>query len=81
MNNFSFTNELPNFNVIEIGSLTIYVSYTTPIAFRYKGDLVIRQNDWAQTTGNHLNTIDSDKSIRISGDDFEEKLSKIIDNI
>ena len=64
---------------IQIGTLTLYFSYETVIAFQegFK-DLVIRENDWGPTTGKHLNWICKDKSIRISGKEFEEKLEEVL---
>ena len=50
----------------------VWFSYNVPIAFQDgKGGLFVRQNDWSNTTGKHLNAIDSDKSKRISGKEFE----------
>lgn len=49
----------------------IYFSYETPVAFRGKNGLVIRENDWGPTTGKHLNAINDDKKRRISGAEFE----------
>ena len=63
---------------VDIGELVLYFSYKTVIAYRYKGDFQIRENIWGQTTGRHLNAINSDKSIRISGEKFNEKLTGIL---
>ena len=42
-----------------IGSLTIWFSYDTPVAYRVHGEaLNVSRNEWAQTTGKHLNAID-----------------------
>lgn len=63
----------------DIGRLTIYFSYRTPVAFRHNGRLHVRQNTWGPTTGKHLNWIDGgNKAGRISGAEFEELLSKAI---
>lgn len=63
---------------MEIGGLTIFFSYETPIAFRIGGELVIRENDWGGTTGKHLNWINREKKIRISAGEFEGKLEEQI---
>jgi len=43
---------------VDIGPLTVWFSYKTPVAFRVDGhDKVVRQNDWRQTTGKHINAI------------------------
>ena len=34
-----------------------------------------RKNDWSNTTGKHLNEIESDKSKRIDGETFEQTLA------
>ena len=46
---------------VDVGPLTIWFSYKTPVAFRARGgilDRVIRQNEWKTTTGKNLNWID-----------------------
>lgn len=53
-----------------------YYSYKTLVAARINGELFVRQNDWAQTTGKHLNWIDGgDKRSRLSGEDFQRAVS------
>jgi len=65
-----------NFHSVENGSKEsiVYFSYETPIAFAIGSKMVIRVNDWKQTTGKHLNWINDDKSLRISGEEFEKQL-------
>ena len=68
----------PNANHVILGALTIYFSYATPIAFSHPSTgLVIRENDWSSTTGKHLAKIEPDKSKRINGKLFEEKLAAV----
>jgi hypothetical protein len=62
---------------VTIGDVELYFSYDTVVAF-YDHGLVIRQNDWSTTTGRHLNWINPDKSIRISGEEFEKRLEKFL---
>ena len=59
---------------VTVGSLTVYFSYKTPVAFKAPGQCVIRENDWNVTTGKHLNWINPDKSKRIPGAAFEQAL-------
>ncbi len=60
--------------------LDVYFSYKTPVAYRHRGKLRVRQNSWGPTTGKHLNEIDgSDKASRIPGEQFEHELASILD--
>lgn len=78
INNYMGNN---NAYCVELGNLTLYFSYETIIAFDSpESGLIIRENDWSATTGKHLNAIDSDKSIRINGSEFEESLKKLLTN-
>lgn len=57
---------------VDVGPVTVWFSYRTPIAFHVDGhDRVIRQNDWSTVTGKHLNWIDPDKKKRVSGGEFD----------
>jgi len=67
---------------VDIGDLTIWYSYLTPIAFSVIGsELVIRENEWKQTTGKHLNSIDGGsaeaKSRRMSGEEFKRAFQNL----
>jgi hypothetical protein len=56
----------------------LWFSYETPIAVYVPGEgTFIRQNEWSTTTGRHLNEIDSDKSKRITGDEFKGVLARL----
>lgn len=57
---------------VTVGSLTVYFSYRTPVAFHVFGhNPVVRENDWGPTTGKHLNWIDGGKKLdRISDVNF-----------
>jgi hypothetical protein len=67
----------PNFYNVHVDqSILVWFSYETPIAFQIfdgSGKIVIRENSWNQTTGKHLNYVDSDKSNRIASADFEKQ--------
>jgi hypothetical protein len=58
---------------VTVGPITVWYSYTTPIAFHVgQNERVVRVNDWQQTTGKHLNAIDGgNKKSRVSGEEFE----------
>lgn len=72
----------PNFTQVTVGSLTIWFSYKTPIAFQEGwGSIVVRENDWNQTTGKHLNWVNADKSTRIDGREFEAELAKVLPSV
>jgi len=61
--------------VFTAGDFTVWYSYKTPVAFwSPQTGKVIRENEWGPTTGKHLNAIDSDKSKRIRGTEFEKLL-------
>ena len=53
--------------------MTVWFSYSTPVAFQVDGHArVVRQNDWSTTTGKHLNWIDGgNKRGRVDGETFE----------
>lgn len=57
---------------IDAGKVIVWYSYQTPIAFLIVGSsMVVRQNEWGQTTGKHLNEIDPDKSKRVNAAKFQ----------
>jgi len=70
----------PNFYTIKTDKGLFWYSYKTCIAYRSaqpSTGLVIRKNDWNVTTGKHLNYINSDKSVRVSGEAFEKALTEL----
>lgn len=62
------------------GSGWIAFSYKTIIAFAQGGRLVVRQNDWSNTTGKHLNLIDGGtpeaKKARMTSAEFESTMAE-----
>jgi len=64
-----------------VGSLRVYFSYKTPVAFNHPSTgLVVRDNNWGPTTGKHLNWIDGgDKKNRVAGSEFEKQLAKLVE--
>lgn len=75
------SNNYGSSRVVNIGSLSLYFSYDTVIAFSsYKTGLVIRQNDWSTTTGRHLNAINPNHKMRINGEEFEKQLDSLMES-
>jgi hypothetical protein len=76
---YSSTNYGTHSLAFQLGDVTVYFSYETPVAFSAPGHgLVVRENDWGPTTGKHLNWIDSgDHKLRIPGSEFEEQLQEV----
>jgi hypothetical protein len=66
---------------IEIDRLTLWFSYKTIIAFDYDGYFCIRENDWNNTTGKHLNAINVVKENRLSSEEFNKNLDISLLNI
>jgi len=65
---------------VDMAGITVWFSYKTPVAFQAPGcGFVIRQNAWGRTTGKHLNWIDRDHSIRVSGQEFEDKWAEFVE--
>lgn len=83
MNNVTVTHPTnrPNFTMVQLGSLSVWFSYETPIAFQSGyGRIVVRENDWGPTTGKHLNWIADGPSAsdRVDGKTFESMLAKVL---
>ena len=66
----------------QVGALTVYFSYDTPVAFDSpRTGQVVRHNVWGPTTGKHLNWIDNgNKQNRISSDEFQDALNKLLND-
>lgn len=63
--------------VVDFGTLTVWFSYQTAVAFQVNGkDRVVRENSWGPTTGKHLSWIEPDKRKRVSAEKFEELWQK-----
>ena len=75
--------QYPNRNTksltVSIGSLDLYFSYSTLIAFSSdKVGFWISENVWSVTTGRHLNEIHPDHSIRSTNAVFEVMVKKML---
>jgi hypothetical protein len=64
---------------LEIGTLALYFSYQTVIAFDDGHGTKVRKNSWSSTTGKHLNAIDGgNKKERLSPGEFEQELNAVL---
>ena len=64
---------------VDIGSLTLWFSYQTIVAFQNSGGRRVIQNQWRSTTGKHLNWIDGgNKRERLSSEQFEAELAEVL---
>jgi hypothetical protein len=70
----------PNLTLVSIGTLGLYFSYETVVAFRDAGEgLVVSENVWSATTGRHLTDIDGGlKKERLDHEQFEDRLEKCL---
>lgn len=73
----------PNFTEVSVGPVDLLFSYRTVISFRGPGEpsFVTRQNDWGPTTGKHLNYCQPDKAQRVSGHEFEMRLTAMLERL
>ena len=80
--NYSSDNYGAHCLCVEVGEVTVWFSYKTPIAFQVGcNPRVVRENDWKTTTGKHLNAIDGgDKKSRVSGLEFERLWAEQIES-
>ena len=64
---------------VEMGPVTLYYSYTTIVAFTYKGTRKVCENCWGNTTGKQLNWLDGrDHENRVPRHEFEAKLIDVL---
>ena len=73
----------PAATALEIGPITIWFSYVTPICFQVEDrKKVMRRNDWGMCTGRHMRCIDPKGEIeRISGEEFLERLQVVLNRL
>ena len=67
----------PNFNELVIDNASIWFSYQTPVAI-YSDSLYISKNIWSSTTGNHLNIINPNRSLRVDHAKVLEAIRKAV---
>lgn len=64
---------------VTVGSLTVYFSYKTPVAFHTPQDgTVCSKNVWSVTTGKHLNWIQPEKSKRLDHTVFAQRFAQAL---
>lgn len=64
-------NGMRNFTRLDTPLATIYYSYNTMVAFRYRGGpLNVSENNSSATTGRHINSLESNKKARLSAVTF-----------
>jgi hypothetical protein len=75
------SNSSNNYYVCIPDVCALYFSYSTLIAFRHGGGLVISENCWNNTAGKHLNAIDPDKRKRLPRAEFEKAVDRFLTKI
>ncbi len=74
-----------NLTQIVFGSLKIWFSYDTVIAFQTplvnQGKIVASVNQWSFTTGRHLNEIEPDHKKRFTPEIFNELLQEVYNKL
>jgi hypothetical protein len=68
------------FHIVVLNGMALYFSYSSIIAFETENGIVISENIWSNTTGRHLNWIDSDKTSRFKNSEFELYLEEELKN-
>lgn len=74
---------IPKAQAVRLGKLTIYFSYDNCVAFHTpKAGLVIRENDWGETTEKQLKRLETfiknENYKRVPGSQFEERMERIL---
>lgn len=78
--NYSSDNYGVNSLCVRLGTIALYYSYQTIVAYSDNQDgLVVCENVWGVTTGKHLNWIDRDHSKRIGRDLFKLMLQNALE--
>lgn len=82
--NYSSSNYGAHTLRVDVGSLSIWFSYQTPVAFRAPDTTtIVRKNEWGPTTGKHLKWIDGETSktekTRVTGEEFEALWQKHVE--
>ena len=70
----------PNETRVTIGTLTLYFSYETIVAYTHKNITVFCENVWSSTTGKHLNRIPGNREHNtLPYAAFTESLNRVLD--
>jgi hypothetical protein len=66
----------PNFHAVTVGTMSVWFSYETPVAFQIEGHPVLAtENEYSASTGKHLNLVDPDQSHRVPLAEFRDALA------
>lgn len=77
----------PNFSIVTISDIQIAFSYETPVGIMLPGEWEwkVRENDWSNTTGKHLNYLDNGdadaKKARLPAEEFNRLLNTLVVDI
>lgn len=63
---------------VDLGTLRLYYSYSTIVAFSTGQGIVCSENVWGKTTGKHLNWIMRDHGRRVDKAEFDRLLEQAI---
>jgi hypothetical protein len=77
--NYSSSNYGAHCLRVKVGKVTVWFSYSTPVAFMVGTTKVVSENIWGQTTGKHLAWIEPDKSKRVSREEFEKLWTLLVE--
>ena len=76
-----YLNTTKSLRLEQNGTITVFYSYATPVAFKQEGNLTVSENVLSRTTGKHLTQIDGgNKKSRVSFDKFKELFNNAIRN-
>jgi hypothetical protein len=69
----------PNLNMLKTKEITLWYSYTTPVAFRVKDRQAVLDYKDSKVTAKHLNGIDGGiKAARVSQDTFNNLWNQLV---
>lgn len=72
----------PNTTRVEVNGLTLYFSYQQLVAFRKGTMLCVRENEWGNTTGKHINAIPDSKRVqKLSEEEFTSIWNEVSEQV
>lgn len=78
--NYNNPNYGLNTILLDLGTIRLYYSYKTIVAYYdHEDGLVCSENAWTTTTGKHLHWIQADKNKRVSNDMFNTMLQSALE--
>ncbi len=65
---------------VVVGNVTVWYSYTTPVAFQVGDVRVVRENTFSKTTGGHINAIDGGPKggSRVTATEFQRLWEELV---